>query len=63
MKTFYHQNSWNQKLYLTEYTTVQQRIMLYTIDQLNFKTYISEPEFSPSPLVKLYVPQINIYFF
>ena len=37
--------------------------MLYTIDQLNFKTYISESEFSPSPLVDLYISQINIYFF
>ena len=34
------------------------RIMLYTIDQLNFKIYISESEFSSSPLVflKLYAP-------
>ena len=33
--------------------------MLYTIDQLNFKTYISESEFSSSPLVflKLYAPE------
>ena len=43
----------------------EQGYVIYTIDQLNFKTCISESEFPPSSLVflRLYVAEIKISLF